>query len=114
MNLSHSGDIFWAEWDGEDFEPEDPEAVVYYTEGHVTFEYDWIRRSVVTAIQRDGLAEYSTATKALEDVEPIRGWSGYIAGDSIPWQCDESGETFYGDIVDRPRPTTWVEFRIGD
>lgn len=114
MNLSHAGEIFWAEWDGEGYEPEDPNATVYYTEGHLTFEYDWVRRGLMTAVQRDGFAEFSEAKAAIEEVEPTRGWTGYIAGDSVPYVCTELGETFWGDTVDRIRPTTWVEFQIGD
>ena len=39
------------------------------------------------------------------------GWSGSLEKDSEDLLvCDENGETFYGDLLENVRETTWVEF----
>jgi hypothetical protein len=110
MDFNRRGELLWQEWDGNGFSATDSSAVVFCTQGHVDVANDVVLRALASAVQREGIVD--TLGHAFQMIKPftsIHGYSGEIDGGIETAVCDESGETYYGDVVDEAFPTTWVE-----
>lgn len=110
MTVDRRGESLWQEWDGLGFTPTDPSSVVFHTVGHVDITNDVVLRSLASAVQREGITE--SLGQAFTSILPFTSVTGYF-GDVLDgvesYVCDESGATYYGDIVDSIYPSTWVE-----
>lgn len=82
---------------------------LYYTPEHVDLEEEIVRRALASAMQRDGIVDsLFEGFEKIATAEIKRGWMGNLPEDPEMLECDESGETFYGDIVEEVLPCTWV------
>lgn len=110
MDFGRQGELLWQEWDGNGFSPTDSACVVFCTHAHVDVSNDVVLRALASAVQREGLVDtLSQAFGAIKPFTAVAGYSGEINGGIETAMCDESGETYYGDVVDSVIPTTWVE-----
>lgn len=105
------GEQLWSEWDGELYEFSRDDNLVYYTNEHIDYEIDVVKRALASALQRDGIADsLLEAFRMIENSSINYGWAGSNEGDLFLTACDEFGETFYGDILDKVSPVTFIEF----
>lgn len=105
------GEHLWSEWDGELYESDKDEPLVYYTFEHVDIDNDIVKRALASSLQRDGIADsLSDAFKMIEKSTTHYGWGGHSDEEIYLTVCDETGETHYGDKVDILREITFVEF----
>lgn len=82
---------------------------LYYTPEHVDLEEEIVRRALASAMQRDGIVDsLFEGFEKIATAEIKKGWMGNLPEDPEMLECDESGETFYGDIVEEVLPCTWV------
>ena len=105
------GENLWSEWDGEGYKNFLENGVTYYTFEHVDLENDLVRRGLASALQRDGVAySLADAFSILEAMAISHGWVGEVEGEQCFTICDETGETFLGDLVLEPLEVTLIEF----
>ena len=105
------GDYLWHEWDGDLFEAESEESTIYYTFEHIDVENDLIKRALASAIQRDGVVHsLGDAFKLIETGSVTHGWVGEEPEGLSYVVCDESGETYYGDLLFNVQEITFIEF----
>jgi hypothetical protein len=108
MKDQRPGEELWEFWDGEGYDPKIDFSTIYYTIDHVDFENDLVRRALASALQRDGVAiSLSEGFNLIDKSIPYTGWLGYV--DESLYTCDDSGETEYGDLVEKVFPATWIE-----
>jgi hypothetical protein len=101
------GEQLWQEWDGSGLERTD--CLPYYTVEHVDLGEEVVRRALASTLQRDGVADsLADGFKLLDGVEVEHMWAGILDDEDRLSTCDEDGETFYGDSVAVPFPTTIV------
>ncbi len=106
-----AGEHLWAEWDGELYEFSRDDNLVYYTHEHIDYEIDVVKRALASSLQRDGIADsLLEAFRMIENSSTVYGWAGSNEGDLFLSVCDEFGETFYGDILDKVFSVTFIEF----
>lgn len=99
------GDYLWIEW------PE--EENLYYTPEHVDLEEEIVRRALASTLQRDGLVDsLFSGFEAISEATIETGWMGSLPDDPEMLVCDEDGETFYGEFVEKVLPCTWVKVYI--
>ena len=112
MKNDRPGEALWDEWEGLNYENVLLNGTVYYTFDHVDMENDLVRRALASALQRDGVAySLSNGFWIIDLARFTYGWSGSLEKDSEDLLvCDENGETFYGDLLENVKETTWVEF----
>jgi hypothetical protein len=104
------GEWLWEEWDGEGFESESDESVVYVTYDNVDINEDIVKRALASCMQRDGVADsLSNAFLMIERGTVSHGYLGFIEEDKLPYVTDEFGETLDGDETDYISEATWVE-----
>lgn len=83
---------------------------MFYTHDHVDLDIDVVKRALASSLQRDGVVvSLGEGYRAVESGDITYGYSGYVDGDYHLTKSDESGETYYGNQVDVPLETTWVE-----
>jgi hypothetical protein len=103
----------WHPWEGEGHMTHNPDSLVFFTEATVNLHEDIYRESLARALQREGVADgLGAAFKALETARVETGYAGELE-DSTLFECDEDGETYYGDKV-TPKRVTWVEVVLDD
>lgn len=104
------GELLWSEWDGELYETDSEEPIIYYTYDHIDLDIDLIKRALASAIQRDGVANsLSDAFKLIDGANVSHGYAGYFIEGLSPVVCDDSGLTYYGDIVEEFKEVTFIE-----
>lgn len=110
MRDSRAGECLWQEWTGDGLEPRTASSVLFFTFEHVDVEHEVVRRALASALQRDGLAvSLGRGYAAVEAASIHHSHAGTVDGAPDLTACDETGETYYGDQVDKPLPITWVE-----
>jgi hypothetical protein len=110
MKHDRPGDWLWLEWDGDEYEPQDANAVVYVTYGEMDMDDDLVRRALASALQRDGVAQSLGHGFRMVDIATVsRGHAGTVGSSRHPSVCDEFGLTHLGDPVDSKVVATWVE-----
>jgi len=110
MKDSRVGESLWSEWTGEDYGQFDRSDVVFYTNDHVDLDNDLVKRSIASALQREGIAVSLGEGYRYSEVAHITyGYAGTVDGSFDLCTCDEFGETRDGDIVDQIVKITWVE-----
>lgn len=104
------GDELWEEWDGSElsFNKYDHETV-YYTKDHTNIKNELVRRALASALQKDGVAiSLSDGYKMIDIAEVKYIWAGYLEDENLLTECDENGETDYGDFVVNIVPITCI------
>lgn len=110
MKDDRIGDHLWQEWSFDTEELGESDSLFYYTVGHVDLEEELVRRALASSLQRDGIVDtLSQGYSAAESSLLSQGYSGVLEEESDLYVCNEAGETFYGDYVEDPVETTWVE-----
>jgi hypothetical protein len=110
MKDSRIGESLWLEWFGYYYESRDEDSVVFYTNDHVDLDNDVVKRALASAVQREGIAvSLGEGYKMVESAKIHTGYSGEFEDELLPAECDNSGETYYGDTLINVTPTTWVE-----
>lgn len=110
MSFDRRGESLWQEWDGSGFQPAEADNIIFYTIGHVDVANDVVLRALASAVQREGIVDtLGQAFQAIKPFSAVIGFSGDIDNGIETTVCDQSGETYYGDIVNSVVPTTWVE-----
>lgn len=105
------GEGLWSEWDGELYENASSKENVFYTFEHIDVDNEIVKRALASAIQRDGLADsLGDAFKLIENSYVVYGWAGTEDEEVYLTYCDSTGETKYGDFVDKIKEVTFVEF----
>ena len=109
MDYGRKGESLWSEWAGTGYQPQGIDTVIYVTEAHVDISNEVVLRALASAVQRDGIADtLADAFKVIKPFSALLGYSGEVDGLELS-VCDETGETYYGDVVADIIPTTWVE-----
>jgi hypothetical protein len=107
---SRIGESLWYIWEGHDYEPYIPDAVVYYTEEHVDLDNEIVRRALASSLQRDGLvSSLGEAFKLIDGSYIVYRNIGVLEEDHIPQVCDEDGRTENDELLNNVVPVTWVE-----
>ena len=97
------GDYLWIE--------SAEEVGLYYTPEHVDLEEEIVRRALASAMQRDGIVDsLFEGFEKIATAEITISWMGSLPDDPELLECDEQGETFYGEIVEEIQPCTLVRF----
>lgn len=110
MRDSRAGECLWQEWTGNGQEPTTASSVLFFTFDHVDLDHEVVRRALASALQRDGVSQsLGLGYAAIQAGTVTLGYAGTVDGDRDLTACDERGETYYGDQVDKPLPVTWVE-----
>lgn len=105
------GEGLWFEWNGNGSFSEGDSDLVYCTIGHVDIYNEVVRRALASVLQRDGVVDsLSDGFKYIEDKDVSVGWAGLLPDESEYTYCDETGETEYGDQVEKIEEFTWIEF----
>lgn len=103
--------IYWAEWDGYDYEPRG-ESIVYFTYGYVDTSRPGHVRELAKVLQRDGVVDtVPEGMRLIRDGRSVLGLVTYVGMDHI--LTAYSPNAVYEDFVD-PEPGTWVEINLGD
>jgi ABC-type transport system substrate-binding protein len=112
MRDSRIGQSLWRIWEGEGYEPTTSPKYIFYTDTHVDVENDVVRRALASAIQREGLVfSLGNGYGSIDTATVSQGYCGYLPGDKELTVCNQDRETPYGDLVDFPILTTWVELQ---
>lgn len=110
MKNDRPGEHLWHEWDGELYDHQDHNKIVYYTEQHIDLENDIVKRALASSLQRDGVVDTLVqGFRAIEHAELVYGWAGILQDELVLTSCDEFGETFYGDLVENLVEITFIE-----
>lgn len=110
MDFNRRGELLWQEWDGSGFNSKSRSSVVFFTIGHIDIANDVVLKALASAVQREGIVDsLGQAFNAIQPFTTVFGFSGEIDGGLETAVCDETGETYYGEMVDEILPTTWVE-----
>lgn len=109
MKDGRQGESLWSEWSGEDYSLFQTGTLVFFTLDHVDLEIDIVKRSLASALQREGVCDsLGDGYRAVETAEVTHGHVGYVEDEDELHVCDEDGETYYGDAVDEVLEATWV------
>jgi len=105
------GEGLWFEWSGSGYFSEGDSDLVFCTIGHVDVENEIVRRALASVLQRDGVVDkLSDGFNLIQDKAVQIGWAGILPDETEYTYCDESGETEYGDQVEKIEEFTWIEF----
>lgn len=111
MVYYRKGQEQWIEWEGEGYEPDSPDNLIYFTLGYVDKNSQLIDEHVAGALRRDGVADgWGDAFKMAENVTIL---NGYVA------EVEDGEYLFWNDIEDEPvdgllyEPATFVEISLG-
>ena len=114
MQHKRLGEGLWSEWSGDGFPYENPDDLVYVTEGRLDHDSEIARRALAYALQRDGVIEtLGEAYKAVETGIWTEGFAGQLDEDDELTVCDPAGETISGENVHSAFEMTWVEVPSG-
>jgi hypothetical protein len=104
------GDDLWEEWDGHELSfNKYLDSTIYYTKDHTNLKNELVKRALASALQKDGVAiSLAEGFKIIETSQSYYGWVGYLEEDNSLSECDEHGETDYGDLVVNNVPVTWI------
>jgi hypothetical protein len=104
------GESLWEEWDGEYYEKSAPYHQVYFTIEHVDVNNEVVRKALVYAMQRDGVAiSLAEGFRLIENCRESHLFSGVLDGESFA-VCSSDGKTKYGDLLEEVKETTFIEF----
>lgn len=104
------GESLWQEWTGANYYQATSSSLVYFTHDHVDIENEIVRRALASVLQRDGVCDsLNDGFNRIAQGTVECGYAGIIEGETEYSACDESGETEYGDFVEEPLETTWIE-----
>lgn len=112
MKFSRAGESLWQEWEGDGYEPSDPDALVFYTIDHIDLDDSIPLRALASLLQRSGIVDghIGDAYKLLEGRAVSYGYAGYLDGDDeLLTVCDEDGNTMYDEEASPRLDVTWVE-----
>ena len=110
MKHARRGETLWSEWTGELYEKYDSCSTVFYTLEHVDVEEEVVRRALASAVQREGIADsLGEAFKLVENADVRYAFAGIISNEKEYTVCNDKGETFLGDVVEKAKPITIVE-----
>lgn len=105
------GEHLWFEWAGDGYFSNGSSELVYCTIGHVDMDNEVVRRALASVLQRDGIVDsLGDGFKYIENKSAQAGWAGMLPDENEYSYCDESGETEYGDFVEKIEQFTWIEF----
>lgn len=111
MRDKRPGEGLWFEWSGSGYFSEGDSDLVYCTIGHVDVDNEIVRRALASVLQRDGIADsLGDGFKLIESKVISIGWAGILPDENDYTYCDDSGETEYGDQVQKIEEFTWIEF----
>jgi hypothetical protein len=111
MKNDRIGEHLWHEWDGELYDSEVEDPIVYYTNGFVDIDIDVVKRALASVLQRDGIADsLANGFAMIDKAKSTYGWAGLEENARSLTVCDEDGETCYGDILQEPSEITFIEF----
>lgn len=104
------GESLWVQWHGNGYASSSGSELVYFTLDHVDLETEVVRRALASTLQRDGICDsLLDGFNMIEKATLEHGYSGIIEGETEYSVCDDTSETEYGDFVEEPLPTTWIE-----
>lgn len=110
MKDSRAGESLWKEWTGEGYDTEFEDSVVFFTDEHVDVENEIVRRALASALQREGVVVgLGNGFQSLDSAHITISYAGEVDEAIDLTICDEDGETYFGDTVDRVVPITLVE-----
>ena len=113
MKNDRQGETLWHEWDGDGYDSVNQNSVVYYTFGRVDTAHEVVRRALASAVQRDGVAEsLSKAYMSIDDSTLFYGHVGVVDGAPFESLCSDTGETFFGDLVEGMSEVTIIEVKL--
>jgi len=107
----------WHEWTGEGYEKNGYKSVVYFTYDHIDLHNPVCLGSLASCLQRDGLVDGLSEGRSAVEKSSIflHGYAGSVDEHPDITICDEVGETFYGDSVEKIFSVTLVEvYGLGD
>lgn len=111
MKNDRVGDWLWEEWDGEGYELSSD--LSYCTFDNIDISNPLVARALASCLQRDGVADsLSDGFRMLESGRVVHGYVGILDGESEYVVCDETGETQFGDLVEKISEITWVELNL--
>jgi hypothetical protein len=114
MKDSRIGEHLWYEWAGNGFNSTSSSPIVFYTVTHVDVEHEVVERALASTLQRDGIvSRLSDGYNAIKTASISYGYAGEVDEEIYLTVCDVHGETYFGDIVDKVFPITWVEIYVG-
>jgi len=105
------GESLWFIWDGDEYEPNNAENYLYYTEDHVDLEEDVVINALASSMQRDGIT-YSMGQGAqlLNSATVVKTFAGSIDGDYQLTICFENGTSVFSGVeLENVIPITIVE-----
>lgn len=104
------GESLWQEWTGEGYYPSTSSSIIYFTHEYVDIENEIVRRALASTLQRDGICDsLADGFNMIATGRVECGYAGIIEGEKDYTACDEDAETEYGDLVEEPLETTWIE-----
>lgn len=110
MKHVRRGEGLWSEWTGELYEKYDYGSTVFYTFEHVDIEEEVVRRALASAVQREGIVDsLGEAFRRIDTAEARYAYAGTIKNEKEYTVCNDRGETFLGDVVEKAKPITIVE-----
>ena len=113
MKDGRQGESLWSERLGEDYSLFPGGQLVFFTFDHVDLDIDIVKRSLASALQREGVCDsLGDGYRAVEKAEVTHGYVGYLDGEDDLHVCDADGETYYGDEVDEVLEATWVALDV--
>lgn len=110
MKDKRPGEELWLEWDGEGYFSTKDNSIFYYTFGIVDMDNEIVRRALASALQRDGVVvSLGEGFKVLEKSVTNYTYCGLLDEELSYIVCSQNGETKYGDFVEKPMETTFIE-----
>jgi hypothetical protein len=111
MDFIRAAENLWFEWTGEGFNRNGFRSVVYFTYDHVDMHNPICLGSLASCLQRDGLVD--TLSEGRNSISKssvfYHGFAGVVDENPDLTICNQDGETFYGDSVDKISNITLVE-----
>jgi hypothetical protein len=117
MDFTRAAEELWFEWDGNGFNSSGYKSVVYFTYDHVDMENSICLGGLASSLQRDGLVDSLFDGRSAIQKSSVfyHGFAGTVDDNPELTICNETGETFYGDSVDKIESITLVEvYGVGE
>jgi hypothetical protein len=101
----------WFEWTGDGFAGNGYKSVLYFTYEHVDMHNPVCLGGLASCLQRDGLVDsLSSGRQSIEKASVFyHTHAGIVDENPDLTICNEQGETFYGDYVEKISQITLVE-----
>lgn len=105
------GESLWFIWDGDEYEPQNAENYLYYTEDHIELEEEVVINALASSLQRDGVTySMGQGVNLLNSAIVVKTFVGFIDGDYQPTICTEDGVSVFSGIdLESVIPITLVE-----